>query len=621
MKNYLILLQFLLLINFGFSQNRQTERADKYFETYQYISAIEEYLKLADSKKVDKYICKQLADSYYNVYNTSEAVKWYAKAVEGSQDAELYYRYAQSLKSLGKYQEANKQMDKFSDLKPKDQRAIEHLQNPNYVPSLADKAKLFDVFETKINSKEQSDFGAILSNDNVFYFTSTRNTGNKTDKWVNQPYLDIYFSSFKNDVFTEPQKLNELNTPYHDGPITISSDGKTMFFARDGHSEGVYEKDKKHNIRVGEQGLYKALKVNDKWTDVQALPINNKSYSVSHPSLSKDGKTLYFASNMPGGFGDTDIWKISINGNSYGQPENLGAKINTAGKEGFPFITEDDILYFSSSGRQGFGGLDIFKFDFKDSSIINVGHPVNTEKDDFSFSFNVLNNVGFFSSNRKGVDDIYKVVPVCNAEIIVLVKDKKSGKILTDATVSILDDKLNLISTKQTNSKGEVEYEVNCKTPYVLQSRKQDYEQNSLELNSTIKGNNIITLELEPIEVIITETEVILKNIYFEYNKSNITVQGATELDKLVSVMKNNPSMEILVKSHTDSNGSAVYNLNLSNQRAQSTVQYLISKGISKERLSAKGLGFTEPKIDCKDNCNDEQDAQNRRSEFLIVKK
>ena len=520
MKNYLILLQFLLLINFGFSQNRQTERADKYFETYQYISAIEEYLKLADSKKVDKYICKQLADSYYNVYNTSEAVKWYAKAIEGSQDAELYYRYAQSLKSLGKYQEANKQMDIFSDLKPKDQRAIEHLQNPNYVPSLADKAKLFDVFETKINSKEQSDFGAILSNDNVFYFTSTRNTGNKTDKWVNQPYLDIYFSSFKNDVFTEPQKLNELNTPYHDGPITISSDGKTMFFARDGHSEGVYEKDKKHNIRVGEQGLYKALKVNDKWTDVQALPINNKSYSVSHPSLSKDGKTLYFASNMPGGFGDTDIWKISINGNSYGQPENLGAKINTAGKEGFPFISEDDVLYFSSSGRQGFGGLDIFKFEFKDSSIINVGHPVNTEKDDFSFSFNVLNNVGFFSSNRKGVDDIYKVVPVCNAEIIVLVKDKKSGKILTDATVSILDNKLNLISTKQTNSKGEVEYEVNCKTPYVLQSKKQDYEQNSLELNSTIKGKNTITLELEPIEVIITETEVILKNIYFEYNKT-----------------------------------------------------------------------------------------------------
>jgi outer membrane protein OmpA-like peptidoglycan-associated protein/tetratricopeptide (TPR) repeat protein len=621
MKNYLILLQFLLLINFGFSQNRQTERADKYFETYQYISAIEEYLKLADSKKVDKYICKQLADSYYNVYNTSEAVKWYAKAIEGSQDAELYYRYAQSLKSLGKYQEANKQMDIFSDLKPKDQRAIEHLQNPNYVPSLADKAKLFDVFETKINSKEQSDFGAILSNDNVFYFTSTRNTGNKTDKWVNQPYLDIYFSSFKNDVFTEPQKLNELNTPYHDGPITISSDGKTMFFARDGHSEGVYEKDKKHNIRVGEQGLYKALKVNDKWTDVQALPINNKSYSVSHPSLSKEGKTLYFASNMPGGFGDTDIWKISINGNSYGQPENLGAKINTAGKEGFPFISEDDVLYFSSSGRQGFGGLDIFKFEFKDSSIINVGHPVNTEKDDFSFSFNVLNNVGFFSSNRKGVDDIYKVVPVCNAEIIVLVKDKKSGKILTDATVSILDNKLNLISTKQTNSKGEVEYEVNCKTPYVLQSKKQDYEQNSLELNSTIKGKNTITLELEPIEVIITETEVILKNIYFEYNKSNITVQGATELDKLVSVMKNNPSMEILVKSHTDSNGSVVYNLNLSNQRAQSTVQYLISKGISKERLSAKGLGFTEPKIDCKENCNDEQDAQNRRSEFLIVKK
>jgi outer membrane protein OmpA-like peptidoglycan-associated protein/tetratricopeptide (TPR) repeat protein len=621
MKKYLLIFIVIHFFNFGLAQNKLTVKADKYFETYQYMAAIEEYLKLADSKKVDKYISKQLAESYYNVYNTTEAVKWYSNAVEGSKDDELFFRFAQSLKSLGRYQEANKQMDKFASLLPKDQRAIEHLKNPNYIPSLANKEKLFDVDETTINSKEFSDFGAILSNDDILYFISTRNTGNKTDKWVNQPYLDIYFSSFQNEILSEPQKLNELNTPYHDGPLTISFDGKTMFFARDGHSEGVFEKDKKHNIRVGEQGIYKATKSNGKWTVIQALPINNKSYTVSHPSLSKDGKTLYFASNMPGGFGDTDIWKISIDGNIYGQPENLGSKVNTAGKEGFPYITDDGVLYFSSSGRQGFGGLDIYKFDFHNEEVINIGSPVNTEKDDFSFSFNMNTNIGFFSSNRKGADDIYKVKPVCIAEAVVFVKDKKSGKNLTDVLVSILDEKGNVIATKQTNSEGTVLYDVNCNQNYFINSSKQDYEQVSSTINDTKKGKNNLIIELEPIEVIITETEVILKNIYFEYNKSNITIQGANELDKLVNIMKNNSSMEILVKSHTDSNGSGTYNLNLSNQRAQSTVQYLISKGISKERLSAKGLGFTEPKIDCKENCTDEQDAQNRRSEFLIVKK
>lgn len=623
MKKLYITAGLFLTLMSGFAQNKQTEKADKLFETYQYVAAIDEYLKLAESKKADSYVYRQLADSYYNVYNTQEAAKWYAKAVEKSQDAETYYRYAQTLKSVGKYQEANKQMDKFASLLPTDQRAKDHKANPNYIPALADKTKLFDIKETKINSKDQSDFGAVLANDNTLYFASTRNTSNKTDKWINQPYLDIFSSTLNADgTLSEPQKVNELNTAFHDGPVTISADGNTMFFARDGHSEGVFEKDKKNNIKVGQQGLYKATKVNGKWTDVQALPFNSTNYSVSHPSLSKDGKTLYFASNMPGGLGDTDIWKVSVDGKNYGKPENLGATVNTAGKEGFPFITDDNVLYFASSGRQGFGGLDVFKVDLNNpSETINIGKPVNTEKDDFSFSFNTTKNIGFFSSNRSGIDNIFEANPVCAAEAIAIVKDKKSGKVLADAAVSILDEKRNVIATKQTNAKGEVSYDINCDTAYLFQVTKQDFDPASAPVEKVKSGKASVTVELEPIEVIVTDTEVILKSIFFEFNKSNITEQGATELDKLVKVMKDNPTMEILVKSHTDSKGTAAYNLNLSNQRAQSTVQYLISKGISKNRLSAKGLGLSEPKIDCKENCTEEQDAQNRRSEFLIVKK
>lgn len=621
-KIYLSASLFLTLLS-GFAQNKQTEKADKLFETYQYVAAIDEYLKLAESKKADSYVYKQLADSYYNVFNTVEAAKWYAKAVEKKQDAETYYRYAQTLKSQGKYKEANQQLDQFAQLAPTDQRAKDHKANPNYIPSLADKTKLFDVQQTTINSKDQSDFGAVLAADNTLYFASTRNTSNKTDKWVNQPYLDIYSAIYNADgTLTEPQKVSELNTAFHDGPVAISADGNTLFFARDGHSEGVYEKNKKNSTKVGQQGLYKARKVNGKWTDIQALPINSTNYSVSHPSLSADGKTLYFASNMPGGMGDTDIWKMSVNGDQYGKPENLGAAVNTPGKEGFPFVADDTTLYFSSSGRQGFGGLDVFKIDLKNATAaVNLGQPINTEKDDFSFSFNAARNIGFFSSNRSGVDNIYFANPVCAAEAIAVVKDKKSGAVLADVTVAILDDKNNVISTKKTNAKGEVAYEINCNTAYVLQAAKSNFDPATAAVDKMKSGKTTVVLELEPADVIITETEVILKSIYFEFNKSNITEQGAAELDKLVKVMKDNPAMVIFVKSHTDSKGSASYNLNLSNQRAQSTVQYLISKGISSDRLTGKGFGFTEPKIDCKGKCTEEQDAQNRRSEFLIVKK
>ncbi|WP_447636270.1 OmpA family protein [Flavobacterium microcysteis] len=623
MKKIYIAAGLLLAIASGYGQNKDSEKADRLYGSYQYVAAIEEYLKLAEGKKGDSHVYKQLADSYYNVFNMPEAARWYAKAGESNQDAETYYRYAQALRSQGKYQEANKQMDKFASLVPNDQRAKDHKANPNYIPSLSGKDKLFDISETTINSKDQSDFGAVLSNDNILYFVSTRNNSNKTDKWVKQPYLDIFQSIRNTDgTLSEPKAVNELNTAFHDGPVTISADGNTIFFARDGLNDGNFDKDRKNNVKIGQQGLYRATRVDGRWTNIQALPFNSKSYSVTHPSLSPDGKTLYFTSNMPGGHGDSDIWKVSVDGTSYGKPQNLGSNVNTAGKEGFPSITDNGILYFASSGKQGFGGLDVFKADLnKDGEAINVGKPVNSEKDDFSFSFNTAKNEGYFSSNRNGKDNIIKAVPVCRVEAIAMVKDSKTGRALSDASVSILDAKKNVIATKQSGANGEVSFDVECDTEYVFQATKKDYEAGSGRVTKTKGGKTSVDIALEPVEVVITDTEVLLKNIYFEFNKSNITQQGATELDKLVNVMNKYPDMVIYVKSHTDGKGSAAYNLKLSEQRAQSTVQYLVSKGINKERLSGKGFGITEPKIDCKSNCTEDEDAQNRRSEFKIIKR
>lgn len=605
-----------------FAQTSASKKADQLFESYQYVSAIDAYLQLVNTKSVDQHVYQNLADSYYQIFNATEATKWYEKVVQGNTDAETHYRYAQSLKSLGKYEEANKQMDKFSSMLPDDERAKSHKSNPNYLSSLSTAKALFKVENTSFAVEKSNDFGPFLTNENDLYFVSTRNAS-KTDKWSNQPYLDVFKATRnENGTFSEVSPVKELNTPFHDGPVAISKDGNTMYFARDGHSSKLYEKDKKNNVKIGQLGIYKAVKTNGKWIVSEGLPMNNISYSVSHPSLSADGKTLYFTSNMPGGLGEADIWKISILENGYGKPENLGTKINTAGREAFPFITVDGVLYFASSGRQGFGGLDIFKADLVNGgNVVNLGKPVNTEKDDFSFSLNSKMNVGYFASNRSGTDNIYQAIPVCGVEALAVITDKKSGKPIQNATISLLDGKNTIVGSFVSNTSGNSLFELDCDAIYTLQVTAPNYEPLTYSVEKTQKNQLTLPLVLTPNEVIITDNEVILGNVYFEFNKSNITASGAEELNKLVKVMQENPTMDIFVKSHTDSKGSIKYNAKLSEQRAQATVQYLVSKGIKKERISGKGFGSSEPKVNCGSNCTDEENATNRRSEFIIVKK
>lgn len=622
MKNLYSIFSLFLIVASSYGQNKDTEKADKLYNGYQYVDAIDAYLELVENNKADTYVYKQLADSYFNVFNIEEAATWYAKALDGNQDAETHFRYAQVLKSQGKYEAANKQMDIFAKMMPNDQRSKTHLENPNYIPKLADISTSYEVAEIDINDADQSDFGAILSNDNILYFVSTRNDSKKQDAWTKQPYLDIYQSKRNEDgSLSDPVSVEELNTIYHDGPLTISADGKTMYFSRDGHSEGTFKKIKNKKVKLAQQGIYKATLVDGKWGNIEALPINSKEYTVSHPSLSRDGKTLYFASNMPGGIGDTDIWKISINGSSYGEPVNLGPKVNTSGKEGFPYISDDNVLYFASSGHQGFGGFDVFKFDLeKNETAVNLGNVINTKRDDFAFSVNTSKNVGYFSSNKSGVDNIYMAIPICNFEAMVIVKDSKTNTIIKGADVTILDAQNNIISTQATDHTGNTGFNVSCDNQYRIDVSKDGYETASFEVGNSEGETVTVKADLKPINEMITETEVKLNNIYFEFNKSNITHQGALELDKLVEIMAEYPEMKIMVRSHTDSKGNADYNLKLSERRAQATMQYLISKGVDKSRLSAKGLGSTVPKIDCKSNCTAEEDAQNRRSEFLIVK-
>ncbi len=623
MKRTYIILSFVLASSLVFAQNKDTQVADRLFKRFEFIKAAESYLKLVASQNADGYVYRQLADCYYNIYNTKEATKWYSKAITQKQDAEVYYRYAQMLKANGNYQESNKQMQKFAALQPNDSRTKIFIENPNYFPVLLDQIKSFDIKMVDINS-DKSDFGAFLEGNSI-YFTSARNSSSKIYSWTKEPFLDIYKANLNEDgTISNIELLKELNSKYHDGSVSISQDGNTMYFTSDSFRENSFEKDKANKLKLGRNNIYSAKFVNGKWDEITSLPFNSKDFSSGNPSISRDGKTLFFSSNRPGSIGGVDIWKVSISETgSYGTPENLGNKINSEGNDSFPFITSENVLYFSSDAKQGIGAMDVYKIDLNsDSEVKNLGKPVNSEKDDFAFSFNENKKIGFVASNRNGNDDIFQLLPVCNYEVNTIVTNANTGAILAEANVSILDDKNNIISSLKSNSKGEVSYTVDCEKPYTIQAIKDGFESNSFDVKaSNKKGGSInISAALNPITAIITETEVLLNPIFFEYNNSNITQQGAFELDKLVQIMKNNEKLIIFVKSHTDNRGSDEFNLLLSDKRAKATIQYVISNGIAVNRISGKGFGEKEPKVDCKNNCSDKANEQNRRSEFLIVK-
>ena len=617
-----ILLLFFVFVNISISaQNIDTKVADKLVESHDYVQAVQKYLALIEKGNSDSYVFKQLGDSYYAMNNTTEAEKWYAQAIKTKQNAETYYRYGQVLKSNGKYDESNVQMKTFATLLPSDKRAEEFNKNPNYIDRLKSIEPTFQIVKLSINS-DRSDFGAVLYN-NTLYFASARNESNKIYSWNNEPYLDIYKSTYNTDgTYSEPVPVGELNSRFHEGPVSLSKDGNSIYFSSESFKDKLFVNDKAHKLRFGQVNLYKANNENGNWVNILPLSINSKSYSTGNPSIDKEGKTLYFASNMPGSIGGTDLWKVEINSDgTIGTPENLGSAINTTGDENFPFIGEDNILYFSSNGLTGFGGFDIFSADLKNGGKANnLGEPVNSSKDDFAFSFNTEKNVGYISSNRSGIDDIYSTLPICKSQIQTIVKNSKTGEQIINSRVAILDANNVVLENKLSDSQGRVLFDVECDKGYIVEVYKDGFMSNKTTITKTDSGLFSVDVSLEPIDVIVTETEIILKPIYFENNRSSITIQAAEELDKLVYLMSQNKDLVIYVKSHTDSRGKDDYNMDLSERRAKSTIQYIISKGISADKISGKGFGESELKVNCLE-CTDEENALNRRSEFMIVKK
>jgi len=611
------------------AQNNDTKRADKQFARYEFVKAADSYKKLVEDGKGDAYVYSQLAESYYNIYNTVEAERWYAKALETSAEPEAIFKYSEMLKANGKYEESNQQMERFASMRPSDDRARAYRANPNYLPKILEQGKKFNLQNAGFNS-EQSDFGGTV-HDGKLYIASARNSSRRTYGWNQEPFLDIYSMTKNSDGSYQPATLmnDEINTKYHEGLVSFSPDGKTMYFSRESYFEKDYEKDTLSDTRYSQLYIYKATKLGDDWDTVESLKINSENYSVKNPSVSPDGKTLYFASDMPNGYGKYDIYKAAINNDgTVGEAVNLGQKINTEGQEMFPYISSDNTLYFSSTGHLGLGGMDVFytkEIDGSLAPIRNVGIPISSNGDDFAFTIDEEAEEGFVSSNRdggQGSDDVYafkKLQPLCDVLITATVLDDKTRETINGATVSLYDSQGNKIVTKQTNDEGIAEFIVECETDSELEVVMEDYNSKKVTVKGTNEEEVDVQISLDPIEKLIGPEKIDLEPIYFDFDKSNITATAAFELDKLVQIMKKYPEMVIKATSHTDVRGSDSYNKQLSQRRAKSTEQYVISKGIDESRISAEGKGESELEVDCGSSCTEEQHQMNRRSEFIIV--
>jgi outer membrane protein OmpA-like peptidoglycan-associated protein/tetratricopeptide (TPR) repeat protein len=649
-KNIIILafLQLGFLVN---AQEIKIKKADKNYEQFAYVDAIKTYEKVAEKGFRSVEVFQKLGNAYYFQSKLAEANRWYGELFAMNQEVlpEYYFRYAQTIKSMGDYKKADAMMEKFYEKSGTDNRTKIGKTQKDYLNEIKRNSGRYSIINAGINSKF-SDYGTSFYN-NELVFTSARDTGgivSKKHKWTNQSYTNLYGAKVSdNGNFEAPEKFsNSVSSKYHESTPVFTQDGNTMYFTRNNFNNGKKGIDSERTILLK---LYKATRDGDKWTNVTELPFNSNEYSVAHPALSLDEKTLYFASNMPGtnGGSQSDIFKVSINEDgSYGTPVNLGDKINTEGRETFPFVTDTNELYFASDGHPGLGGLDVFVTQLKEDgtvgSIKNVGEPVNSNMDDFAFLIDTNSKIGFVSSNRKednvGFDDIYKITEIlpipkdCEQLLTGIVVDVDSQEPIANAKVTLYDADEKKLDEIITDISGKYDFGiVECDTTLKIRAEKETYNTNEVSVKIPLESGVIDSkIALELTEKPLKPGDDLRKAlgidiIYFDLDKSNIRPDAAVELAKVLEVMKQYPTMKIDVRAHTDCRQTAQYNLTLSDKRAKSAITWLIKSGIAAERLSGKGYGESQLINDCgceptnKSNCSEAQHQKNRRSEFIIL--
>lgn len=735
MKLHKIIIISLLSVGVSYSQGMKEKIADKKFDNEEFAAASEMYAELATKKTPKTKYFVRAGESHLKIGEYKKAEAFYGQAFtnQGMTDKD-YYNYYQVLKYNGNYTRATEVFAKINPSEFKNIRsALTH--HADYHEFLKDSANFKIATVQGVNS-EQGEFGAFIVGTDLYFASSRRNYGAVHRKygWDDSYYLDLYVGKMEGTAVTHIHHVGDhMKTNYHEGPLVITKDGNTEYVTRNNidHNHGVKGKDNHVNLKIYWRG-----KLADKWDEWKEFPYNSADYSCGHPTLSDDGKIMYFVSDMPGGFGGTDIWVTHLENGSWSKPVNLGQATNSEGKEMFPFLFENEILLYSSDGKPGLGGQDMFyTVPSPDGGFEpqNLGYPVNSSFDEVGV-FATTNKSGYFSSNRPGglgKDDIYtfeSINPIFSTPVNFVVKDLTTKAVLANAEVSILDDAGKVIGKATTDDKGHVKFNLIPGRNYKSKTKKDGYKnldilvpekdlaklaKESKELyiekkifglvglvtdadnNSPIAGvkititdafnkanvkvynssnigdfkeiwdkvkegddfsyivklekkgyitktvaadisimkdgfvklHEVTNMKMSKIKVGTDIGKLVdLKPIYFDVGKWDVKAEGMVELDKIVALMKENAGMVIELGSHTDCRGAAKANLKLSDQRAKSSAAYIITKGITKDRIFGKGYGEGKliNKCACEGkkivNCSEEEHAQNRRTEFKIVK-
>ena len=630
MKKYIIaiIVTFPLLV---FSQQREIKEADNQFRQQKYFEAIKIYSKIVEAGNETPEVLEKLAQANYYNANYAQANIWYSKLVSLNQNlkSEDRYRYAQTLKSVGKTDEANVQLDLFKKLNPNEVRT-------KLLNSKINNDSKFIFSNTKsisINS-EFSDYGPALNGNNII-FSSARNAflNNTTSERTNQSYTSLFQSSKDiNGNYNKPNLFSKGSfSIYNEATPVFTKDGKTMYY-----TQNQFVNKSNNKLVNGSYKLYKSVLIKNKWVNKGAVTLGqSNAIRTAHPALSPDGKFLYFASDYLTKNGDSDLFKVSISEDgTFGEIENLGNDINTEGRDSFPFITEDNTLIFASDGHPGMGGLDFFSIDLTDSKakVISLGETINSPFDDFGMAISNDMTNGYYTSNKpggKGDDDIYSFDLTIKKIVLIEIKgtilDEETQEVQPNAVINLFDNDKNLIASINSDTIGNFVFkDLKPNTAYSITVTKLNYQENSVSIVTNSDNiEKIIRIKKNepPYKIGDNLIEILaLNNIYFDLDKYTLRPESIIELDQVVAFLNKYNSIKIEVGSHTDSRQSDIFNIKLSKNRAIATSNYIMSKGIDMSRLILKGYGESKLINKCSDNvkCTEEEHQQNRRSTFII---
>lgn len=603
MRRLLLFLVLIIIVTLpeAAAQKRKTEKAYGAFNAGEYYDAIDlfkdAYSKARKANKNSRTeLIFMIGECYRLVNDPKNSETWYKLAVRSSYSKpEAQFWLAESLKKNGKYPQAIDEFKKYKQIAPSDSRADQEIRSCELAAEWMRNPEAYKVEELKEIVSKEADFSPAYGRDDfgLIYFTSSRDdaAGNKTHGATGQAFTDIFESRIdKKSKWSTPLPVEGINSEFEEGTPSFSSDYKELYFSRC----EAGKREKKGCI------IMSSRKTGDKWSEPKNIGILPDSVVAAHPSISADGTELYFVSDIAGGSGKKDIWKVTRKGGgAWSKPVNLGPDINTPGDELFPYIRVDGTFYFASDGHIGMGGLDIFRARPQPDgswAVQNLKPPINSFADDFGIAFEGENERGIFSSTRKGKnnDELYHFeLPPLNFNITGLVKDEKTGGPVNSSKIELIASDGNSLQA-ETGTGGDFKFALRADVDYIIIASKKGYLKGKDK--ETTKGQEksrdfMVTILLTPID-----NPVELPNILYDFGKWDLRPESMVSLDKLVETLNDNSNVTIELMSHTDSRDTEAYNQDLSQKRAQVVVQYLIEKGIEAERLSPKGYGESAPK-------------------------